>query len=335
METDERMQELKKVILKGWPDKRSDVPGQARQCFDVRDELTVHEGLIFRGERVLVPNDLRKQMIQRIHSTHIGADGCLRCARESIYWPGMTRDIKDHTAHERNYLITVDYFSGFWEIDLLENVKAKTVIRKMKSQFARHPQSNGRVENAVQAVKRLMKKAKKDNADVYLAVLDYRNIPTQGSESSPAQRLMSRRTKTLLPTTAKLLAPRVVENHHQEIVKGQERQAKYYNRGAKDLPRLRKEDKKTLGEVKGLLSNPELERETLFNRKSSLEEQLGVIQTLDNDILKVIEDTDETKEAVIANEIEEAGVLRADIKAAIRLLEEAPAAKEWRKRSEQ
>ena len=85
-----------------------------------------------------------------------------------------------------------------------------------------------------------MKKAKKDNEDVYLAVLDYRNTPTQGSESSPAQRLMSRRTKTLLPTTAKLLTPRVVENryHHQEIVKGQERQAKYYNRGAKDLPRL-------------------------------------------------------------------------------------------------
>ena len=47
---------------------------------------------------MLVPNDLRKQMIQRIHSTHIGADGCLRRARESIYWPGMTRDIKDHTA---------------------------------------------------------------------------------------------------------------------------------------------------------------------------------------------------------------------------------------------
>jgi hypothetical protein len=34
--------------------------------------------------------------------------------------------------------------------------------------------------------------------------------------------------------TAKLLAPRVVENHHQEIVKGQERQAKYYNRGTKN-----------------------------------------------------------------------------------------------------
>ena len=47
METDERMQELKKVILKGWPDKRSDVPGQARQYFGVCDELTVQEVLIF------------------------------------------------------------------------------------------------------------------------------------------------------------------------------------------------------------------------------------------------------------------------------------------------
>ena len=161
--------------MKGWPDKRSDVPGPVRQYFGVRDELTVQEGLIFRGESVVVPSGLRKQMIQRIHSTHIGADGCLRRVRESIYWPGMSRDIKDHTAqcdvcrsfdnkqpketlrshevpnrpwakvgvdiftfNERHYIITVDYFSGFWEIDLLENVRAKTVIGKMKSQFARY-----------------------------------------------------------------------------------------------------------------------------------------------------------------------------------------------------
>ena len=58
----------------------------------------VQHGLIFRGERVLVPKELRKHMIQRIHSTHIGVEECLRRARESVYWPGMTRDIKDHTA---------------------------------------------------------------------------------------------------------------------------------------------------------------------------------------------------------------------------------------------
>ena len=139
-----------------------------------------------------------------------------------------------------------------------------------------HPQSNGRVENAVQAAKRLMKKAKKDNADVYLAGLDYRNTPTQGSESSPAQRLMSRRTKTLLPTTAKLLAPRVVENHHQEIVT-------YYNRGAKDLPRLRKEDKVRIQDHgQGLKKSPSV--------KATVKAEVGIrsyeVETQDGRVLR-------------------------------------------------
>ena len=91
-------------------------------------------------------------------------------------------------------------------------------------------------------VKRLMKKAKRDCADVYLALLDYRNTPTQGTESSPAQRLMSRRTKTPNPIKAKLLEPRVVEDHHQKIIENQARQAKYYNKGARNLPCLKKRD---------------------------------------------------------------------------------------------
>lgn len=99
----------------------------------------------------------------------------LRRARESIYWPGVTRDIEDHPAqcdvrksfdnkqpketlishevhtrpwanagvdlftfNERDYPIIVDCSSGFGEIYLLDNVRAKTVIRKMKSQLARY-----------------------------------------------------------------------------------------------------------------------------------------------------------------------------------------------------
>ena len=80
--------------------------------------------------------------------------------------------------------------------------------------------------------------------------------------------------------------------------------------------------KKTFGKVKGMLSNPERDRGTLYNRKSSLEEQLAVVQALDNEILRLLENADETEEAAISNEIEEAGVLRADIKAAMKLLGE-------------
>ncbi|XP_064111371.1 uncharacterized protein K02A2.6-like [Macrobrachium nipponense] len=104
---------------------------------------------------------------------------------------------------KHNYLITVDYFSNFWEIDYLENTLASTVIRKLKSHFARyglpcvlisdngpqfvnenfkqfatdydfehrtssptHAQSNGMVESAVKTSKRLIRKAVESNKDI-------------------------------------------------------------------------------------------------------------------------------------------------------------------------
>ena len=62
-----------------------------------------------------------------------------------------------------------------------------------------HPKSNGKAVSAVKVVKSLIKKAQRDNKDPWLSLLDYRNTPTTGMQTSPAQRLMSRRTKTLVP----------------------------------------------------------------------------------------------------------------------------------------
>ena len=69
----------------------------------------------------------------------------------------------------------------------------------------RFAQSNGRVERAVETAKMLFSKAYADGKDPYLALLSYRNTPRDNLVGSPAQRLMGRRTKTLLPTTEALL----------------------------------------------------------------------------------------------------------------------------------
>ena len=117
----------------------------------------------------------RTDIVERIHSSHIEAEGCLRRARACLYWPGMSAEIKDRVSccdicrscdnkqsketlcpHElpdrpwakvtvdlfefnsRNYLVTVDYFSDFWVTDALESTKAIHVIQKLKIQFARY-----------------------------------------------------------------------------------------------------------------------------------------------------------------------------------------------------
>ena len=55
-----------------------------------------------------------------------------------------------------------------------------------------YPQSNGKAENAVKTVKRLFSKCKENSRSEFMALLDWRNTPTEGLGSSPAQRFFGR-----------------------------------------------------------------------------------------------------------------------------------------------
>ena len=91
---------------------------------------------------------------------------------------------------------------------------------------------------------RVLKKSIRAGTDPYLTILDYRNTPTQGMTTSPEQRLMSQRAKTLLPTTQNLLLPRTLnlKSERKELRQCQQAQAKYYNRSARGLPSLSEGD---------------------------------------------------------------------------------------------
>lgn len=85
-------------------------------------------------------------------------------------------------------------------------------------------------EPAVKTLKRLFK-------DPYLAVLDHRNTPSQGMKASPAQRLFSGRSRTVVPMHSTLLQPKVVYTQ-KGLVENRKHQAAYYNRHAEDLNTL-------------------------------------------------------------------------------------------------
>ncbi|KAL0195098.1 hypothetical protein M9458_008670, partial [Cirrhinus mrigala] len=310
--SDGTLQELANIVLAGWPERKEDVSLSVREYWPFRDELKIQNGVLFRGQCVIIPKALRAEMLTRIHATHIGGVACYRQAKETLFWPNVRSEIKDYVtncaackeyahkqqketmmSHEipvrpwqivsmdlyayggKEFLIIVDHDSDYWEIDQLPDLTADTVITRCKVQFARygqpdqvitdngpqfacepfrsfarqwgfvhvtsspqHPQSNGKAESAVKIVKSLCKRAKLDGSDPWLAILHWRNTPTEGLDSSPAQRLMSRRLRTGLPMANSLLTPRVVEGVSEKL-RWRRRMVKFhYDLRAKDLPEL-------------------------------------------------------------------------------------------------
>ena len=61
-------------------------------------------------------------------------------------------------------------------------------------------------------------------------------------DSSPAQRLFSRRTRTSLPMASLLLQPKVIPEVHRNLQQRQNKQALSFNRGAKPLQPLKDGD---------------------------------------------------------------------------------------------
>ena len=46
--------------------------------YDYRDELNVQDQLKFKGEMLVIPVALRREMMSIAHSLHIGIEGCIR-----------------------------------------------------------------------------------------------------------------------------------------------------------------------------------------------------------------------------------------------------------------
>ena len=101
-----------------------------------------------------------------------------------------------------------------------------------------HSQSNGKAATAVKVAKSGIKKPRKDDKDIYQAILEWRNSPAPGSGTSPVQRLMPRRTRSFLPCKSALYHPRVVEDIMKALVERRRASTMNFDGSAKPLPTL-------------------------------------------------------------------------------------------------
>ena len=173
--TDPEQIALSQVIKQGWPAHWKEAPEAVRKYWNFRELLVVRDGIIFKGDQVVVPGALRQIYLQKLHSSHMGRDSTLRRARDAVYWPGMAEDIgrvtkqcpiceEDSPAQARSkllvhdipkqpwskvgmdlfkckgkeFLIVVDYLTDFFEVSEQPNTLASTIVEATKREFARH-----------------------------------------------------------------------------------------------------------------------------------------------------------------------------------------------------
>ena len=80
-----------------------------------------------------------------------------------------------------------------------------------------------------------------DGRDPHFAILEYRNTPVD-KYATPAQRLMSRNLRSILPVTNNSLKPNIVDDSKFQHVRKemQLQQKKYYDTKTQELPELEK-----------------------------------------------------------------------------------------------
>ncbi|UYV82085.1 K02A2.6-like [Cordylochernes scorpioides] len=166
--------QLAKYCMSGWPKNKREVDPELRGYWQFQEDLTYQNGLLLRGQRILIPKTLRKDILEKLHQGHFGINKCRSRAKESVWWLGISQEIERMVSsctkclkerkpkHEplmpsefpirpwqkvgmdlfylngRWYLIVCDYYSRYPEISLLKNLTAQEVIGRLKSIFARH-----------------------------------------------------------------------------------------------------------------------------------------------------------------------------------------------------
>ena len=83
------------TVITGWPELRAQVPIPIREYWCYRDEISVHNGVLFNNHRVIIPKLMQEEVLSRIHSSHLGIESCLRKAKYVVFWPGMSSQIKE------------------------------------------------------------------------------------------------------------------------------------------------------------------------------------------------------------------------------------------------
>ena len=270
-----------------------------KECFH---ELSVQDGIVMRGDRIVIPRDLRPDVLEAAHLGHPGKESMIRQLRLSTWWPNHTADAKQFeesclpcvSAVDSNkvapmqiretpdrpwqhcsadykgpiagkyyFHVLIDNYSRWPEVAMVKSTAFNKLEDKLEESFGvhgipdsithdngpcynssdwtafakkwgfdkrpctpEHPQANGIAERfmgvLVKVVHTAVASGRDPRVEVRRRLLNYRNTPHPSTGKSPAELMIRRQIKTLVPsfmrpTTEKVdKEAKATNNHNSE-----------------------------------------------------------------------------------------------------------------------
>ena len=167
---DPELQSVMRAVHCGWEDP---VAKALKPFYHFREMITDIDGVLIKGSKIIIPESLRTEMLDKIHEGHMGIEKCQARARQVMYWPNIGLAIENKVnkcsvcqkyrykqpreplqQHEvpmepwlkigadlftfggKHFLVVVDYTSNYPEVAKLEELSAANTISHMKAIIA-------------------------------------------------------------------------------------------------------------------------------------------------------------------------------------------------------
>ena len=171
---DEEYKKLHLVVSQGFPNGKDEYSKYIQEYFKLKDNLTTLGPVIMLQNRPVIPEHIRKEVLNHLHAAHAGVNSMFQRAMQTVYWPKYKDDIKQYqqscqscryiapsnpadintslpdfppypfhtvcadffTYNGRNYLVLVDKYSNWINVMKPAKDDSASVIQLLRQYFA-------------------------------------------------------------------------------------------------------------------------------------------------------------------------------------------------------
>ena len=129
---DKVLQSVIHHIFENWFISKRRLPTDVLPFWSCKDQLSFNDGILYRGDRIVVPATLRKSLTEKLHQAHMGVESTLRRTGISLWWPGMNLQLKQ-------FISTCQVCQSFQRNNLKESVVSHSIPDRPWSKISADP----------------------------------------------------------------------------------------------------------------------------------------------------------------------------------------------------